>query len=310
MFSLAHLSDPHLGPLPEVRWRDLASKRAFGYVNWQRNRGAVLGPRTLRALVEDMAAARPDHVAVTGDLINLGLPAEIAGARAWLAALGGPADVTVVPGNHDAYLSGAIPGFEAAWRSFMTGDDDAGGPVRFPFVRRRGPVAIVGVSTAIATAPLMATGRIRRDQAAALAARLADLGREGLFRVVLIHHPPVAGSTHWHRRLIGARYFREAVAEAGAELVLHGHNHRTTIASLAGADGPVPVVGVASASQHPHGDEPGGSYLVFRIGIKGNGFTCDMVERGIAVAGGPVTTMAERRLVGAGAQPSGTRTQA
>ncbi|MBN9022713.1 MAG: metallophosphoesterase, partial [Rhizobiales bacterium] len=107
MFTLAHISDPHLGPLPPVRWRDLASKRAFGYMNWQRGRSSALGPESLQRLVADLHAHRPDHVAVTGDLINLGLSAEIDAAHTWLADLGDPSSVSVIPGNHDAYLPGA-----------------------------------------------------------------------------------------------------------------------------------------------------------------------------------------------------------
>jgi 3',5'-cyclic AMP phosphodiesterase CpdA len=309
MIALAHLSDPHLGPLPDLRWRELASKRVLGYANWRRNRSALLGAETVRAVVDGLHDARPDHVAVTGDLVNLGLPAEIAGARHWLDSLGSPETVTVVPGNHDAYVAGAIAGFRAAWHPYMTGDD-AAATVRYPFVRRRGPVGIVGVSTAIATAPFMATGLIRAAQATALAEALYDLGREGLFRVVLIHHPPVAGSTRWHRRLVGARLFRDAIATAGAELVLHGHNHRTHIASLPGPAGPVPVVGVTSASQVPREGRPGASYLLFRIGRSGNRFVCDLAERGLARAGGAVETIREMRLAGPGAQPSGTLTQA
>ena len=38
MFRLAHISDVHLGPLPPVTYRQLASKRITGYINWQRNR--------------------------------------------------------------------------------------------------------------------------------------------------------------------------------------------------------------------------------------------------------------------------------
>ena len=309
MFALAHLSDPHLGPLPDLRWRELASKRVLGYVNWRRNRSAVLGAETVRAVVDDLRDARPDHVAVTGDLVNLGLPAEIAEARHWLDSLAGPEQVTLVPGNHDAYVKGAVARFEAAGQPYRPGDG-AEAVVRFPFVRRRGPVGLVGVSTAIATAPFMATGRIRAPEATALADALAELGREGLFRVVLIHHPPVAGATHWHRRLIGARLFRDAIAKAGAELVLHGHNHRTHVASLPGPAGPVPVVGVASASEVPREGRPGGSYLLFRIGRWGNGFACDVAERGLARSGGAIETIREMRLAGPGAQPSGTLTQA
>ena len=296
MFILAHLSDPHLGPMPPVRWRDLASKRAFGYANWRGGRGASLGPAGLVALVDDLRRAEPDHIAVTGDLINIGLPAEVDAARAWLAALGEETNVTVVPGNHDAYLPGAVRHYTEAWAPFMIGDD--GSKSGFPFVRVREPVALVGVSSAVATAPLMATGRIGEPQAEALAETLDTLGRDGLFRVVLIHHAPVARSTPWHRRLIGAEHFRRALGSAGAELVLHGHNHVTSVASLPGRDAAIPVVGATSASLHPHAGRRGGSYLLYRIGRENGDFVCEMEERGAKTAGGPVETLAVQRLRG------------
>ena len=59
----------------------------------------------LDALVEDLQAQRPDHIAVTGDLVNISLVAEFAPARAWLESVGTPDHVTVVPGNHDAYVA-------------------------------------------------------------------------------------------------------------------------------------------------------------------------------------------------------------
>ena len=310
MFTLVQVSDPHLGPLPAVHWHQLVSKRAFGYVNWHRSRRAALGPRNLRHLVEDVLAAPHDHIAVTGDLINIGLRAEIDTARLWLDSLGDPEDVTAIPGNHDAYLPGAIRHFEHAWRPYMVGDDRGAAPVAFPFTRRRGPVAIVGVSTAIATAPLMATGRIDQPQADRLEAELAELADEGLFRVVLIHHPPVAGSTPWHRRLIGAGRFRKAIAKSGAELVLHGHNHQTMVNHIAGPAGPVPVVGAASASLSPHHGRSGGSYLVFRIARTEGSFTCDMEERGPRVSHGKIESLRNQRLAGPEGQPAGTRIQA
>ncbi len=85
-FRLAHLSDPHLPPLPAARLRDLAGKRAFGYLNWTRNRHKYHRRDVLDALVSDMQAQQPDHVAVTGDLVNLALDAEFNPARQWLEA--------------------------------------------------------------------------------------------------------------------------------------------------------------------------------------------------------------------------------
>jgi 3',5'-cyclic AMP phosphodiesterase CpdA len=296
MFRLAHISDPHLGPLPKVGFSDLASKRAIGYFNWRRNRQRAFAPSVLMALAEDMRAAAPDHVAVTGDLVNLGLTAEFAAARLWLGEIGEPDAVTVIPGNHDAYVPGAFEELIEAWHPYMTGDNSD--VVTFPFIRKRGPVAIVGTSSAVATAPLMATGEIGAGQAAALASRLTALGRAGLFRVVLIHHAPVARSSHWHRRLVDADLFRRAIAEAGAELILHGHNHTTLVDSLPSRHGAVPVVGVAAASVLPHGGRPGGSYCLFTIDGEPGNFSCEMVERGLTTRDGTVDQISAKRLIG------------
>lgn len=298
MALIAHMSDVHLGPLPPVSARDLMSKRLLGYINWQRNRRAHFDPDVLAALVADMKAAKPDHIAVTGDLVNLGLPEEYAAARAWLDDLGAPDDVTVVPGNHDAYVAKALDHAEA-WQPFATGDD---GTTTFPFVRRRGAIAFVAVSTAVATLPLMATGRIETDQAQQLGLALAAAGREKLFRVVLIHHPPTPAATLWTRRLIGADLVRHAIKRFGAELVLHGHNHRTSVASLPGPDGPVPVVGAASPSSHGAGRHAG-RYNLIKIAGEPGTWAVGLFERGCE--DGRVTTLSKRLL--AGDQPTATQ---
>ena len=38
MFRIAHLTDPHVGPLPRAKVRELFSKRIAGWFNWHRNR--------------------------------------------------------------------------------------------------------------------------------------------------------------------------------------------------------------------------------------------------------------------------------
>ncbi|MGZ3311328.1 MAG: metallophosphoesterase family protein, partial [Xanthobacteraceae bacterium] len=109
MFVLAHLSDPHLGPLPAPRWRELLGKRATGLINWRRKRHRIHRGDVLARIVADIKGQAPDHVAVTGDLVNISLPGEYPPARDWLAKLGPPHDVTLVPGNHDIYVGGAAP---------------------------------------------------------------------------------------------------------------------------------------------------------------------------------------------------------
>jgi 3',5'-cyclic AMP phosphodiesterase CpdA len=302
---LAHISDVHLGPLPPVRWQEFASKRAFGYLNWRRNRARIFEADVLAAIVDDIRANRPDHIAVTGDLVNIGLDAEYDTALDWLHALGDPHDVTVVPGNHDAYVRRAIERYSAAWLPFASGDEQRPG-MPFPFLRRRGPLALIGVSTAVATAPMMATGKVDEEQAQKLGQLLAATGREGLARVVLIHHPPVSRRSHFFRRLIGADLVRHAVARFGAELILHGHDHHTSVAYLPGPDGSeVPVVGAASPSIVPHARHPGGAYNLLRIEGGPGRWAIGMVERGFRE--GAIRSVSSHRLDRQMDQPTATQ---
>jgi 3',5'-cyclic AMP phosphodiesterase CpdA len=123
MFVLAHLSDPHLGPLPKPRLSELIGKRATGFLNWQRKRRFVHRGDVLARIVADLAAQAPDHIAVTGDLANISLAGEYAPARAWLESLGSPANVTLVPGNHDAYARRTARHAQRHWGEYMRGDD-------------------------------------------------------------------------------------------------------------------------------------------------------------------------------------------
>src|SRR6267378_2814750 len=142
-FTLAHLSDPHLPPLPSLRLRDLAGKRALGYLNWTRNRRNVHKRDVLDALVSDLQAQKPDHIAITGDLVNLALEAEFAPSRAWLESVGAPERVTVIPGNHDAYVRATQHRFAQAWGNYRDGDDATDAGVTFPSLRRRGLLAVL-----------------------------------------------------------------------------------------------------------------------------------------------------------------------
>jgi 3',5'-cyclic AMP phosphodiesterase CpdA len=296
MILLAHISDIHLGPLPALGFRDYLAKPLFGFMNWHQNRAHIFDPIVLDSLLDDLQAAKPDHIAVTGDIVNLGLEAEFVHARSWLTKLGDPRNVTVIPGNHDAYVPRSMDGLNRAWRPFMEGEVPTG-RTSFPFIRRRGSLAIIGVSTAIATPPFMATGRVGVGQAEALGRALAETGEEGLCRIVLIHHPPGNGSTSWHRRLIGTKLVHDAIAGSGAELVLHGHNHRTSVATLSGPDGPVPVVGASAASIRPNGHAIGGAYNLIRIEGAAPPYTITMTERGFCQSGA-VETITELNLSG------------
>lgn len=302
MFRLAHLSDIHLGPLPELSYRELATKRITGYINWQRNRKRALFGDTLLALVADLKAEAPDHVAVTGDLVNLATRKEVEGARIWLEDLGDPSWVSVVPGNHDAYVPGALNRAYKEWNPYLVGDTTRKiSPRSFPYMRVRGPVAIIGTSSAEATLPFLATGSFKRGQALATARLLEDAKARGLFRVVMIHHPPIHGAAAWSKRLIGKQFFSKVIREAGAELVLHGHTHLDTLHWLTGPRGTkVPVVGVPSASQGAGSSHPASRYNLFEIDGEPGHWSLTQRERGLRADGSGIDWIRERRLLSDG----------
>jgi 3',5'-cyclic AMP phosphodiesterase CpdA len=281
-FTLAHLSDPHLPPLPAPSLRELAGKRALGYLNWTRNRHKIHLREVLDALVADMQAQQPDHIAITGDLVNISLAAEFAPARAWLRSVGMPERVTVVPGNHDAYVRAMQNRFAEIWADYLRGDGALiADPIAFPFVRRRGPLVLIGVSSAVPTPPLMATGRLGQAQRDALDAILAQLSGEQAFRVLLIHHPLRSEKGSWHKRLTDSDELLALLKRHGVELILHGHDHIHSTMWFDGPRGQIPAIGVPSASSIAHGHYPAAAYNLFSIERDGEAWRCEQTVRGL-----------------------------
>ncbi len=305
MFRLAHVSDIHLSPLPDLRRRDLMSKRITGYLNWRFNRKKTQGGTVLGTLMDDLKAAQPDHVAVTGDLVNLALGPEFIVARQWLESIGAPFDVSVIPGNHDAYVPGSLAKACHAWAAYITGDDGAplkslGPDSLFPYFRQRGPAAIIGVSSAVASAPFLATGRFRPDEAERLR-HLLKRGKDlGLFRVVLIHHPPFRFENDASRRLYGIGLFQRTVLESGAELVLHGHTHLNSYMQIGKGASAVPVIGVPAAGQAPGGHKPAARWNEFAISGEPGAWDCIWSERGFAAKSGTIEPIGAHQIITGG----------
>ncbi len=301
MFTLAHLSDPHLAPLPRPTWGELAGKRALGYLNWVAGRKSMHVPGVLELLVNDIKRQKADHIATTGDLINIALADEFDRAATWLASLGDPDSVTLVPGNHDAYVEMPDDLGLGLWRAYMTSNQAGAaftpaGAAPFPFVRRFGDVALIGLSTAFTTLPFMASGRLGEAQLKALPVILNQLKQEDLFRIILIHHPPLPGQTSWRRALHDATALCDVLRAWGAELVLFGHNHTQSLDVLESSTGPVPIVGAPSASCGKVGVLPLARYNYFRISRRGDQWLCEMVIRGLARPDGNIERLERVRL--------------
>lgn len=290
---IAHISDLHLTPLSGFTPRHWNVKRTLGLLNWHRGRRRVHRREVVDMLVEDMRVSAPHHVAVSGDLCNIGLPGEYEAALGWLQALGPPEGVSVVPGNHDIYTRLSRHDGVELWRDYMRSDAFGAtldtpapeSPTRgFPYVRRIGKVALIGVNSGIETRPFVSAGEVGGEQRAHLARLLDALRGSGLARVVMIHHPPLAGQAPPSRGLTDARDVDAVLARHGAELVIHGHNHRDTLVWSDGPGARIPVLGIASGSAgRRHRDEPLGRYNLIRVRPAGNRWHLEIVGRGLAV---------------------------
>ncbi|MFT0892395.1 metallophosphoesterase family protein [Pseudochelatococcus sp. G4_1912] len=301
---IAHLSDAHIGPLPTPRFRDLLGKRLTGYMNWHRSRWRTHDMDLLDRILADISAHKPDHIAMTGDIANIGLPDEFPLARDFLEKLGSPLTVSFVPGNHDAYVSEAISPMHNALGAWMTGDERDGDKedpkqscCHFPYVKQSNGVALIGLCSGIPTFPFFATGILGNTQLRALETLLARLGREGFCRVVMVHHPPYRNGAKFTRRLTDARAFEQVLAKTGAELVLHGHNHRTMFATIPGPHGSlVPILGAPSASAIKGTDDHRAGYHLIDIQPDGAHSRIRLITRGQDPQTGAITMLEERNI--------------
>lgn len=298
-FLLAHLSDPHIGPLPKIPMAHLLNKRLTGAMNWHSSRANIHNMDVLERIIADIHAHKPDHIALTGDLVNIGYPPEFPQAARLLTPLGDAEQVSIIPGNHDAYVGESLSAMARAFRPFMLGDDGAGGAPEgpfppFPYLRLRGKVALIGANSGVPTPPFFANGRLGEAQRARLAHLLDSTRKAGLFRVLMIHHPPLRKGARFGRGLDDALHFEHLIAQHGAELVLHGHNHRFSHMETRGPDGVVPVIGVASASAVPGTPHHLAEYNLMSLDFKTR--TIHIERRGITSHRSDVEKIAELKI--------------
>lgn len=322
MFTFAHLSDWHVTSLDDCRFTDLVNKRFLGWLSWRQRRRYHHQAEVLRAVFKDLKRQMPDHVAVTGDLTNIALPQEFEAAAQLLAELGPPAWVSLVPGNHDAYVR--VPRSESwdLWSEYMVSDevleeraesptpspltDSQPTPLpaprddEFPTVRVRGPVAFVGACSALPTPIGRASGCLGAAQLERLASTLAELRARELCCVVLVHHPVNDEDFTPRRRMTDSAALRGVLRDVGADLVLHGHGHRTGIGEVDGPEGPIPVVGVRSSSHCAELESRRAQYHLFRVEraavSDGSRFRFRLSTRGYDAASGGFGAEGERSL--------------
>lgn len=233
---LAHISDPHLPP-PTIPWTSFLNKRLLSRVLWASKRRHLLRPIITEQLLKNISTyTHIRALLISGDLTNFGTKEEYIQAITWLKSL--PNLPIVVPGNHDFMAPISHKNSLALWEEWSG--------KTFPFVRFFDGVAVVGLNSALPTLPFTAYGFINKKQRNNLAKLLAELGKEGYCRVVMLHHPPRKGLLPYRKSLINTHALGEILSSCGAELVLHGHSHDATFTTVENTN--IPLLGVSAAA--------------------------------------------------------------
>lgn len=235
---LIHLTDPHLSHLEGIHFMQLRGKRWSGFASWHKNRRKKHLPQVLQQLCSAIKAENADQILLTGDLVQIGLDSEIQQAAEWLALLGDPEQVMLVPGNHDVYAKGSETQVNRLWGAYMfAGQKDAAVKeagqeagqdavqANWPTIRKSGPLTVIGLSSAVISPLFMATGRLDDAQLAALPALLKQARDEGQLLAVLIHHPPLPGMTGRRKSLRNAPELQKILADQPPDLLFYGHLH-------------------------------------------------------------------------------------
>lgn len=258
---IAHFSDPHVIDWSATHWRMFMNKRLTGGANFAIFRKKHHQRHVLEALIRDVSIAAPDHIVVTGDISSLAFSEEM---RSFAALLEGECldsnRVSVIPGNHDAYTRRSWTKRRALTELGRYATSDLGGGMPgFPFVRLRGPLAIIGLNSAVARPWFIASGLLGRSQLDVLSALLKAPQVRARYPVILIHHPPLAYAS-WIKEaqsgLIDRDHFLEVLEEGldGRDAtILAGHWHKRLRIRL-DLPGHVELL-VASSASHLGGSE-------------------------------------------------------
>ena len=236
---IAHLSDMHLLEPKE--------RPGFGerFVSLGRRLDAEGRRSKACAAIAHARACGAEHYLFTGDLTETGTPAQFEALAALLAECNLRDDeVTLVPGNHDAYTS------ENAWRDALEG------PLR-PWAKRdvveSGDTIILPVDATFHQPVTRSAARLTEELEQALEARLADPAFARTNVIIAIHHPPHPrpGPWHWVDGLLGCKRLLAMIEHRENVTVMHGHLHRAqtrehglarVIGAAAIVDGALPEV--------------------------------------------------------------------
>jgi 3',5'-cyclic AMP phosphodiesterase CpdA len=225
---IAHVSDVHIldrRPSGQRSRYDLGVR----FLSFGRPLDAHARARKLTSALKAAERGGADHVVVSGDLTESGVPAqfeELAGVLHETRI--DPERITLVPGNHDAY------GEPREWERALDGPlkafarSSAGVAGK---VVERGELYLLPIDVAFPQPITRSAGLLTSEAAEAVKRRACDRAMQRRAVVVVQHHPPFAharAAWQWIDGLQGHERMTTLLASAPSVHVLHGHLHKST----------------------------------------------------------------------------------
>jgi 3',5'-cyclic AMP phosphodiesterase CpdA len=223
-----HITDPHLTSLEGRSLGASLGKRNSGYLSWKLGRRSIYRRETLECLTTAIRAEAADQLILSGDLVHIGLEAEIDEVGKWLAELAPAEQIFFVPGNHDVYARDSWEALRRHWHFVLPA------PVRgvhdsstsaYPHIRDLGMVRLIGVSSACVTPVFSARGSLGQEQTDRLDVLLREAREQGRMPCIAIHHPPLPHMSPWRRALKENHALKAIISVRQPALVWYGHQH-------------------------------------------------------------------------------------
>ncbi|MCA1653431.1 MAG: metallophosphoesterase [Sphingomicrobium sp.] len=186
-------------------------------------------PVIVEAVERRIDEERPDLVVISGDFTQRARTEQFKEACRFLERLSAAGhEVLAVPGNHDVPLYDVLRRFLSPLTRYKRYVSD----VLCPFIEVPG-ASVLGINTA--RSATFKGGRINEEQIAFIRDTFAKTTPDNV-RVLVTHHPlfaqPVGEGLEPASAVENDELALSAIAEAGVDLLLAGHNHRAwTIAS-------------------------------------------------------------------------------
>ena len=251
---IVHVSDLHL--TKPFEFGAFWGKRLLGSLSWFRKKQFEHKLTTLEMVFQQLLSENPDIVAITGDLVQLGLAKEIISAKNWLSDQVKDVEIIIVPGNHDIYASESLNNILTQWSKFLKLDEPYHD--KFPSCALYGDLVLFGLCSALPTPFWSAQGFIDHEQFYRLELLMEKYSDK--FKCVLLHHPPTSIAISKRKALINSEQLQNLFYKFSVELVIHGHSHKNGSYVLGDV---TRVFSISSASKVSVDEAP--SYRVFDI---------------------------------------------